>query len=82
MQLTEASAAKQIEAQMRPIVQQIFQQRGCSVMFNAPALYLFVPGADVSDAVIGGLNARLTTLPIQLASEQDAIQAVQQQQGR
>jgi Skp family chaperone for outer membrane proteins len=80
MQLMEQQAGKQIDTAIRPIVQQTFQQRGCSVLLNAQALSLFVPGADISDAVMAGLNAKLTSLQVQLATEQEAIQAVQQQQ--
>jgi Skp family chaperone for outer membrane proteins len=80
MQLTEQQAAKQIDTAIRPIIQQTFQQRGCSVLINAQALNLFVAGADVSDMVMAGLNAKLTSLQVQLATEQDAIQAIQQQQ--
>jgi len=82
IQLTAQQAEKQVAAAMQPIALQTFQQRGCSVMIDAQALYVFVPGADVTDAIIAGLNAKMTSLPMQMVSEQDAITAVQQQQGR
>jgi len=82
IQITAQQAEKQVAVAMQPIALQTFQQRGCSVLIDAQALYVFVPGADVTDAVIAGLNAKLTTLQIQMVSEQDAINAVQQQQNR
>lgn len=64
MQETQARAVQQIAQAMAPIAQQTFTQRGCSVMINTEALYLYVPGAEVTDTVIAGLNVKLQTLQV------------------
>jgi Skp family chaperone for outer membrane proteins len=80
LQLTKGKALQQIGAALGPAVKQVFQQRGCSVLINAESLYMYVPAADLTDAAVQGLNGKLTTMSVDLASEQDAILAVQQQQ--
>ncbi len=82
LQITREKALQQVELSLQPIVRQTFQQRGCSVLIEAQAtsFALFAPGDDLTDSVLAGLNAKLTSVPMDLASEQEALQAVQQQQ--
>jgi len=35
------------------------------VLLNTDALYLYVPGAELTDTVIAGLNAKMTTLAVE-----------------
>jgi Skp family chaperone for outer membrane proteins len=79
LQLTKARAVQKIENGVGPVAQQTFTQRGCSVMIDTQALVLAVPGADLTDTVIAGVNAHLPTVPVDLATEQDAMQVAQQQ---
>ena len=65
MQETQSKAVQQIAQSMGPIAVQVFQQRGCSVLLNTDALYLYVPGAELTDTVIAGLNAKMTTLAVE-----------------
>ena len=65
MQETQSKAVQQIAQSMGPIAIQVFQQRGCSVLLNTDALYLYVPGAELTDTVIAGLNAKMTTLAVE-----------------
>ena len=80
LQLTGAKGQQLIESTVAPIARLTFTQRGCSVLINAQALVAFVPGADITDSVIAGTNAKMQTLPVDLVTEQEALQAIQQQQ--
>ena len=65
MQETQSRAVQQIAQAMGPIVVQTFTQRGCSVLLNTDALSLFVPGAEITDSVIAGLNVKMQTLAVE-----------------
>jgi len=65
MQETQSHAIQQIAQQMGPIVVQTFTQRGCSVLLNADSLSLYVPGAELTDSVIAGLNVKMQTLLVE-----------------
>jgi len=65
MQETQARAVQTIAQSMSPIVQQTFVQRGCSVLMNTDGLYLWVPGAELTDSVIAGLNVKMQSLPVE-----------------
>ncbi len=65
MQETQSKAVQQIAQAMGPVAVQVFQQRGCSVLLNTDAVYLYVPGAELTDTVIAGLNAKMTTLAVE-----------------
>jgi len=73
MQETQAKAVQQIAQAMAPIAQQTFVQRGCSVMINTEALYLYVPGAEVTDTVIAGLNVKLQTMQVERVHLDQAV---------
>jgi Skp family chaperone for outer membrane proteins len=65
MQETQSRAVQQIAQTMGPIAVQTFTQRGCSVLLNTDALSLFVPGAEITDSVIAGLNVKMQTLAVE-----------------
>jgi outer membrane protein len=65
LQETQARAVQQIAQAMGPIAVQTFTQRGCSVLLNTDALYLYVPGAELTDSVIAGLNAKMQSLVVE-----------------
>jgi Skp family chaperone for outer membrane proteins len=65
MQETQSHAIQLIVQQMSPVLQQTFQQRGCSVLMNTDGLSLWVPGSELTDSVIAGLNAKIQTLAVE-----------------
>jgi len=65
MQETQSRSVQQIAQAMAPVVIQTFTQRGCSVLLNTEGLYLYVPGAELTDSVIAGLNAKMQTLVVE-----------------
>ena len=65
MQETQNRAIQQIAQQISPVLQQSFMQRGCSVLMNTEALSLWVPGSEITDSVIAGLNAKMQTLVVE-----------------
>jgi len=73
MQETQSKAVQQIAQAMGPIAVQVFQQRGCSVLLNTDALYLYVPGAELTDTVIAGLNAKMQTLAVERVHLDQAV---------
>ena len=73
MQETQSKAVQQIAQSMGPIAVQVFQQRGCSVLLNTDALYLYVPGAELTDTVIAGLNAKMQTLAVERVHLDQAV---------
>jgi outer membrane protein len=80
LQLTKGKAERQIQITEVPIAREVFLQRSCSVLINSQALLGFVPGADITDAVIAGTNSKLPSVTVELVTEQEALQAIQQQQ--
>jgi Skp family chaperone for outer membrane proteins len=63
LQLTRAQVVQTIESDMAPILAQVVTQRGCGIVLERSQLDWANPSMDVTDAVVGGLNAKITSLP-------------------
>jgi outer membrane protein len=57
---TEQKAVSRIGQEMEPVIRQVYQQRGCSVLLNRQAIVIANPAVDLTPAVVAGLNAKIT----------------------
>ncbi len=62
LQYTEGKQVERIQQAIDPILKQVYQERGCGLMLDRGSLYGANPAMDVTQVVIGKLNATLTTL--------------------
>ncbi|HLK25589.1 MAG TPA: OmpH family outer membrane protein [Caulobacteraceae bacterium] len=61
MSATEQKALQRISTEADPIVRQVFQQRGCSVLLDGAAILLPSSSTiDITPAVVTGLNSKIT----------------------
>jgi outer membrane protein len=61
MQVTEQKAVGRVEQEMTPLIQQAYQQKGCSLLLAREAVLLGNPAMDITPAVVTALNAKITT---------------------
>jgi len=57
---TEQKAVARIGQEMEPVIRQVYQQRGCSVLLSRQAIVIANPAVDLTPAVVAGLNAKIT----------------------
>ncbi|HWU26691.1 MAG TPA: OmpH family outer membrane protein [Rhizomicrobium sp.] len=79
-------AERQVEQVAVPIVQQILQERGATLMIDRQATVMVGPGLDVTKAAIDRLNQKLPNVKVELATpppdvlaQMQAAAAAQQQ---
>jgi outer membrane protein len=60
MSNTEQKAVGRVFTEASPIIQQVFRQRNCTVLFDASAAMIASPNMDLTPAVVEGLNAKIT----------------------
>jgi Skp family chaperone for outer membrane proteins len=76
-----ALAQRQVEQAAGPIVQQIMQQRGATIMLDRQAVVIGAPGLDVTAQAIQLLDQKLPSVKVQLATPPvDMMRRMQQQQ--
>lgn len=75
-----AFVQQQIGQALQPVVTQVMQQRGANVAVERGATISSAPALDITDAVLAGLNQRLTTLNVNAPppQQQPAQQPAQQ----
>lgn len=61
MQVTEQKALGRVEQEMTPLIQQAYQQKGCSLLLTREAVLLGNPAMDITPAVVTALNSKITT---------------------
>jgi outer membrane protein len=57
---TEQKALARVGQEMNPLIQQAYQQKGCSVLLTRNAVVLASPSMDITPAVVTALNAKIT----------------------
>lgn len=57
---TEQKAVGRIGQEMEPLIQQVYQQKACSVLFQRTAIVIANPAMDITPQVITALNAKIT----------------------
>lgn len=63
LQVTGQKALQRIGVELEPIVRNVFQQRGCSLLLNADnAVFAANPTMDITSSVSQALNAKLPTI--------------------
>lgn len=68
LEQTRAKAIGQISDRLTPIVQQVYQGRGCSMLLNGDsAVFVANPAMDVTPQVVQQLNTQLPTLSFDLS---------------
>jgi len=60
MSATEQKALSRVLQEASPIIQQVFRQRNCTVLFDASAAMIAAQSMDLTPAVVEGLNAKIT----------------------
>ena len=60
LQATQQKALGRVYQELTPIVSQVYQQRQCSLLINRESVVLSNPSMDISQAVVTGLNAKIT----------------------
>jgi Skp family chaperone for outer membrane proteins len=58
---TQQKALSRIGTELNPVIQQVYQQRQCSLLINAEALVVANPTMDITQPVTTALNAKITT---------------------
>jgi outer membrane protein len=61
MQVTEQKALGRVEQEMTPLIQQAYQQKGCSLLLTREAVLLGNPAMDITPSVVAALNTKITT---------------------
>ena len=62
LQFTQQTQIRAIAQAADPILVAIYQERGCGLLLDRSAVYIFNPAMDVTDMVIQRLNTALPTL--------------------
>ncbi|WP_158917002.1 OmpH family outer membrane protein [Caulobacter sp. S45] len=62
LQATYAHQQQRIGVVVEPIVRTIYEQRHCSVLLNGEAVMAGNPAMDLTEEVVKGLNAKMTTI--------------------
>ena len=60
LQATQQKALGRVYQELTPIVSQVYQQNKCSLLINRESVVLSNPSMDISQAVVTGLNAKIT----------------------
>lgn len=61
VQATEQKALQRVGEEMDPLIQQVYQQKGCSMLVQRNAVVLGNPAMDITPQVVAALNAKITT---------------------
>ncbi|HEY3696217.1 OmpH family outer membrane protein [Phenylobacterium sp.] len=64
MQLTSDKALGRLDRETKPVLDQVYQQKQCSLLIQAGALLMFNPAMDVTPPVMAGLNAKIQRFDI------------------
>ena len=59
-QATDQKAENRIYQEMEPLIQQVFQQRACTILLNRSAVVVANPAMDITPQVVSALNAKIT----------------------
>lgn len=60
IQATEQKALGRIGQEMEPLIRQVYQQRGCSLLVNRNAVVIANPAMDITPQVVSALNGKIT----------------------
>ncbi len=63
LQSTQQRQLQKIATELDPILQQVYTERGCGIMFERSQLVGASQGMDVTDLVVQRLNAKVSALP-------------------
>jgi outer membrane protein len=62
LEATRNEQLARIGAELNPIVSTVYQQRNCSILVDASAVFAYNPAMDITPTVIQQLNAKLPSL--------------------
>lgn len=60
LEATDEKASGRIGTEMQPLITQLYQQKGCSMLLRREALLTMNPAMDITPALITALNAKIT----------------------
>lgn len=72
---TRAKAIEAISQQLQPVIAAVYTQKGCGLLLDRNSVLGGNMGNDLTPAVVAGLDARLTALPIQREDLSGAVTA-------
>lgn len=61
IQATEQKALGRVGQEMEPLIRQVYQQRGCSMLLNRQAIVIANPALDITQNLVTALNGKITT---------------------
>jgi Skp family chaperone for outer membrane proteins len=64
MQLTSDKALGRLDRETKPVLDQVYQQKQCSLLLQAGALLAYNPAMDLTPQVMAGLNAKIQRFDI------------------
>jgi outer membrane protein len=62
LEQTQARQLQRLSNEIRPVLDQVYTSRNCSIILDRAAVVAVSPAMDITGAVTTGLNARLTTI--------------------
>jgi outer membrane protein len=62
LEATQARQLQRLSNEIRPVLDQVYTSRNCSIILDRAAVVAVSPAMDITGAVTQGLNARLTTI--------------------
>ena len=62
LEATEQRQVARISNELQPVLNTVYGQRGCGILFDASAVVAANPAVDISAAVVTALDARISTI--------------------
>jgi Skp family chaperone for outer membrane proteins len=62
IEATQAKALNRVAQELQPVVVQVYKSHNCGILFSRDAMLGGNPSADLTAAVVQGLDARITTI--------------------
>lgn len=63
LEYTEFVQRRALAAAVDPIVSAVYQERGCSILFNRSEVFQLNPQMDISEMVLQRMNSQVASLP-------------------
>ena len=62
LEATESKQIQRISNELQPVLNSVYGQRGCGVLFDGSAVVAANPAMDITPAVVAALDARISTI--------------------
>jgi Skp family chaperone for outer membrane proteins len=65
LEATRQNATARISKEARPVIAQIYKERGCGLLVSREAIMGSNPAMDITTDVVAGLDAKITTIKVE-----------------